>query len=298
VADFTGALLGAKLERGTISVTPGDVLVFLVTVYAAHLLSVFLRFVLNEEVYPRTRITAGTSYAASYLLHYVILAVGFMAALGMMGVDFTHVTVLVSAFGVGLGFGLQSVVHNFVSGLILLFERPVHVGDAIETDTIQGEIKRIGIRASVVRTWQGAEVMVPNSQLVSEKVTNWTLSDRHRRIDLPLGISYSANPAAVIALVESVARANPEVVASPPPACFLVGYGDSGVNFELRAWTDQFDNWFRVRGELALAIYEAVQAAPEMSFPFPQREVRVVLDPNTETRNVLVDTLRETADEG
>jgi small-conductance mechanosensitive channel len=77
-----------------------------------------------------------------------------------------------------------------------------------------------------------------------------------------------------------------------------VGYGDSGVNFELRAWTDQFDNWFRVRGELALAIYEAVQAAPEMSFPFPQREVRVVLDPNTETRNVLVDTLRETADEG
>jgi small-conductance mechanosensitive channel len=281
VAEFSRALLNAKLERGSLSVTPGDIIAFLITVYAAHLSSVFLRFVLNEEVYPRTSITAGASYAASSLLHYVILAVGFMLALGMMGVDFTRVTVLAGAFSVGLGFGLQSVVHNFVSGLILLFERPVHVGDAIETASIQGEVRRIGIRASVVRTPQGAEVMVPNSQLVSEKVTNWTLSDRRRRIDLPLGINYGANAADVVALVESVARANPAVMASPPPRCFLVAYGESGVNFELRAWTDQFDKWFQVRSELALGVYKAVEAAPGMEFPLPQREeARLLNEPN------------------
>ncbi len=276
VADSVHALLNTRLERGTLSVTPGDLAAFLVTVYAAHLISVFLRFVLNEEVYPRTSITKGASYAASYLLHYAILAVGILAALGMTGVDFTRITVLAGAFSVGLGFGLQNVVHNFVSGLILLFERPVHIGDVVETDTVQGEVKRIGIRASVVRTWQGAEVMVPNSKFISEKVTNWTLSDRHRRIELPLGINYGAKPAAVIALVESVARANPDVVESPPPTCFLVGYGDNGVNFELRAWTGHFDNWYRVRSELALAIHDAVQNAPGMNFPFPQREVRVL----------------------
>ena len=277
-SDFLGHLLGMRFERGAVSVTPGDILAFFATLYASHLVSVFLRFVLNEEVYPRTRITAGTSYAASYLLHYVILAVGFVVALGIMGVDFTRVTVLAGAFSVGLGFGLQNVVHNFVSGLILLFERPVHVGDAIETATIQGEVRRIGIRASVVRTWQGAEVMVPNSQLVSEKVTNWTLSDRKRRIDLPLGINYGANPALVVDLVESAARANPDVLDTPPPTCFMVGYGDSSVNFELRAWTDHFDSWYRVRSDLALAIYAAVQAAPGIGFPFPQRELRVLHD--------------------
>jgi potassium efflux system protein len=174
------ALLAIKLERGSIHVTLEDILAFVLAVWGAYLFSAFIRFVLEEDVYPRRRVPQGMAYAASRLLHYIILALGFVVGMGVLGVDLTKVTVLVGAFGVGLGFGLQSVVNNFVSGLILLFERPIHVGDAVEVGNLQARVQRIGIRVSVVRTSHGAEIIVPNSQLVSEQVTNWTLSDQLR----------------------------------------------------------------------------------------------------------------------
>ena len=211
------AILAAKLERGALSLSVGDVLAFVLTVVGAYLLSAFLRFVLDEDVYPRTRMTSGQSYAAASLLHYVILAVGGVVGLGLLGVDMTRMTVLISAFGVGIGFGMQSVVNNFVSGLILLFERPIHVGDVVELEALQGVVRRIGIRASIVHTLQGADIIVPNSQLVTEKVTNWMLTDQLRRVDLPVGVNYGAAPATVIALLETVARAHPQVLPAPPP---------------------------------------------------------------------------------
>jgi small-conductance mechanosensitive channel len=179
---------------------------------------------------------------------------------------------------VGLGFGLQDVVNNFVCGLILLFERPVHVGDIVEVGSLQGEVRKIGIRASTVRTYQGADIIVPNSQFITANVTNWTLSDQLRRIDLPVGVNYASAPKRVIEVLESVACANPGVLKNPPPQCLFVGYGESSINFELRAWTDQFNNWRVIRSELASAVYDAVYAAG-MSFPFPQREVRVLGEP-------------------
>ena len=184
-----------------------------------------------------------------------------MVGIGLMGVNLTKVSVLAGALGVGIGFGLQSVVNNFVSGLILLFERPVQVGDTIEVGDLQGEIKHIGIRASTVRTWHGSDIIVPNAQFITEKVTNWTLSDQLRRIDLPLGVNYGAEPQKVISLVVEVARANPRVLRDPPPDALFMGYGDSTINFELRAWTDQFKNWQQIRSELAVAIYDAVYAS-------------------------------------
>ena len=172
------ALLATKLERGTISISLGNVVEFFLTVWLAHLLSRFLRFVLQEDVYPRIDLAPGLSYAASSLLNYIILALGFVAGLGVLGVDFKNVSVLAGAFGVGIGFGLQSIVNNFVSGLILLFERPVHVGDTVEVGNLQGTVRRIGIRASVIHTGAGADIIVPNSQLITDRVTNWTLSDQ------------------------------------------------------------------------------------------------------------------------
>ena len=195
---FVEAVLAAKLGRGSIQITLRDMLEFVLTVWLAYLVSAFIRFVLREDVYPHTRLTRGLSYAISSLLNYVIITLGFLLALGVLGLDLTKVTVLAGAFGVGIGFGLQSVVNNFVSGLILLFERPVHVGDIVEVGSISGEVSRIGIRASTLRTWQGAEVIVPNAQLVTEQVTNWTLSDRTRRIDLPVGVDYGSAPDKVV----------------------------------------------------------------------------------------------------
>ena len=285
------SLLGAKLERGALSISLEDVLAFVLTLWGAYLLSAFLRFALEEDVYPRVGLARGLSYALSSLLNYVLLAVGFLAGLAVLGLDVTRMTVLAGAFGVGIGFGLQSVVNNFVSGLILLFERPIHVGDTIEAGGITGSVRRIGIRSSVVRTGQGAEVIVPNAQLVTERVTNWTLSDRQRRIELPVGVSYSAHPKKVLAMLETVAQAHPQVLRQPAPRAFFMGFGDSSINFELRAWTDQFDQWFQIRSELAEAVYDAGQAAG-ISFPFPQREVRLLQDPSARPAAGPADTPR------
>jgi small-conductance mechanosensitive channel len=270
------AALATKLERGTISISMGSVLEFFLVVWLAYLLSRFVRFALQEDVYPRVDLAPGLSYAVSSLLNYVILALGFIVGLGILGLDYSRVSILAGAFGVGIGFGLQSIVNNFVSGLILLFERPIHVGDNVEVGDLQGIVRRIGIRASVIRTLSGADIVVPNSQLVTDKVTNWTLSDRLRRVDLPVGINYGADPKKVIALLEAVARSHPDVLAEPAPRALLMGYGDSSINFELRVWPQEFHQWAQVRSDLAVAVFDAVKAAPEMSFPFPQREIRVL----------------------
>jgi potassium-dependent mechanosensitive channel len=157
-------------------------------------------------------------------------------------------------------------VNNFVSGLILLFERPIRVGDTIEAGGITGSVRRIGIRSSVVRTGQGAEVIVPNAQLVTERVTNWTFSDRQRLIELPVGVSYSAHPKKVMEMLETVAQAHTKVLRQPPPRAFFTGFSDSSINFELKAWTDQFDQWSLIRSELATAVYDAGQASG-IAFP-------------------------------
>ena len=277
-----GAILGLRLERGSISISVEDILAFGLTVLASFLLSAFIRFALREEVYPRRGVARGLSYAYSRLVHYVILCIGFLVGLGVLGMDLTRVTVLAGAFGVGIGFGLQNVVNNFVCGLILLFERPVHVGDIVEVGDTLGEVRRIGIRASTVRTYQGADIIVPNAQFITASVTNWTFSDQLRRIDLPVGVNYGAAPQAVIELLEKTAQAHAAILETPPPKGLFTGYGDSSINFELRAWTAQFSNWAAVRSELASAVYDAVRAAG-MAFPFPQREVRVLGDSTTLT---------------
>jgi len=169
------------------------------------------------------------------------------------------------------------VVNNFVSWLILLFERPIHVGDTIEVGGITGGVRRIGIRSSVVRTFQGAEVLVPNAQLITERVTNWTLSDRQRLIQVPVGVSYGAYPKRVIEMLVTAAQAHPQVLQQPAPRAFFTDLGESSINFELRAWTDRFDQWSQIKSELVTAIYDAAQAAG-ISFPFPQREVRLLPD--------------------
>lgn len=200
--------------------------------------------------------------------------VGFLLALGALGIDLTRVTIMAGALGVGIGLGLQGVVNNWVSGLILLFEQTIQVGDTVEAEDVSGQVSRIGIRASIVRTWQGAEIIVPNAQLITQRLTNWTLSDQRRRIDLPVSLDYGTSPERALEMLRAVAGAHPGVLQDPAPQAFMMGFGDSGLNYELRAWTDKFDQWFQIRSELASAVYEAGRAAG-MSFPLPQREIRL-----------------------
>ena len=151
----------------------------------------------------------------------------------------------------------------------MLFERPIHVGDTVEVANLQGTVRRIGIRASVIHTAAGADIIVPNSQLITDKVTNWTFSDRLRRVDLPIGVNYGAEPQKVIELLEQVAQAHSDVLAAPAPRAIFVSYGDNSINFELQVWPSRPNLSTQVRNDLASAVYNAVLAAG-MSFPrFP-----------------------------
>jgi potassium efflux system protein len=268
------AILAAELRRGTMGISLGDVLAFVLTVWLAFLVSSGIRFVLEEDVYPHLRLARGLGYMISNLLHYAVLLLGFLLAVAALGVDLNKFTVLAGAFGVGLGFGLQGIVNNWVSGLIVLVERPIHVGDAIQMSDLTGEVRRIGIRATTVRTWEGAEVIVPNASLVTEKVTNWTYSDRLRRMDVPVGVAYGSAPEKVLELLLAVAHAHPGVLAEPAPEALFMGFGESALNFELRAWTARFNHWAAVRSELGVAVYAALRDVG-LEIPFPQREVRL-----------------------
>jgi potassium efflux system protein len=268
------SVLDVRLERGAISISLGDIVGFAITIWVSWLLSAFIRFVLEEDIYPRVTLPRGVPHTLSTLLHYVILVFGFFVALGVLGVDLTKATILAGALGVGIGFGLQNVVNNFVSGLILLFERPVQVGDAVAIRDVAGEIQRIGIRSCVVRTWDGAEVILPNALLIADPVTNWTLSNRLRRLTLSVGVAYGTDPTVVIELLREVATRHEGVLASPEPLLWFTGFGDSALNFQMRVWTDRYDSWGTLQSELYLTTYKVLSDAG-IQIPFPQRDVHI-----------------------
>src|SRR5262249_40370436 len=272
-------ILEARLSRGALNVSLGDFIVFGLVVWITFILSSAVRVVLEEDVFSRVKLERGVPAALSSLAHYVILLIGFFLGLAALGLDFTRITIIAGALGVGVGFGLQNIVNNFVSGLILLFERPIQIGDAVQLGTLTGEVKRIGIRSSTVRTWEGAEVIVPNASLVSDQVTNWTLSDRMRRLDVDVGVAYGTEPHRLVTLLADVARRTPGVLLEPAPVVLFLGFGDSALNFQLRAWTGHFEEWIRTRSELGLAVHDALEQAG-ITVPFPQREVRVIPESN------------------
>jgi small-conductance mechanosensitive channel len=272
------AALDASVSFGSLTLSFSHVAAFAVTVLGAFLISRVLRFVLEEDVFPRISLARGVPYAISSLLHYAILLGGFFLAISALGVDLTRVTVLAGAFGVGIGFGLQNVVNNFVSGLIMLFERPMKLGDTVQVADVSGVVERIGMRSSTLRTVEGAEVVVPNASLISDRLTNWTLNNTRRRVDVKVGVAYGTDPQKMLELLLSAARAQREILAFPAPVALFMGFGESSLDFELRAWTDAFDDWVQVRSGLALEVHRKLGEAG-IEVPFPQRVLRVRPEP-------------------
>lgn len=254
-------VLATRIGTENLSVGLGDLIAFGLTIWLATIASRFLRFVLEEEVYPHWELPRGIPFAISTVLHYAILGTGFVLALGALGLDLNRFTVLAGAFGLGIGFGLQNIVNNFVSGLILLFERPIQVGDEVQLGELVGEVRHIGVRSSTVRTPRGADVIVPNGNLISDRVTNWTRPDRLRRIDVVVSTKYGADPEKVLGLLREVARTHPAVLADPPPVALLTRFAENTVWFELRAWTNRLEQVAVVTSELHLRVYRGLEGA-------------------------------------
>jgi len=239
-----------------------DVLLFVLTIWASFIVSRLIRFALDEEVYPRVQLAAGVHYSISRMLHYLILVIGFLFGLAFLGVNMTHVTILAGAFSVGVGLGLQNIVNNFISGLILLFERPVKVGDLIQFEnTPEGIVRRIGIRASVIRTTAGSEIIIPNGRFISDQVINWTFSNRQRRIDVPVAVAAGADTHHAIEIMERTASSIPAIAREPAPHALVVSSAGGTLNLELHAWTDHFDDLPQIRSDLTVAVNAALAAA-------------------------------------
>jgi potassium-dependent mechanosensitive channel len=252
------AALNASLTIGSLSISLGGVLAFAIAIWASFLVSRFLRFILEEDIYHYFFLDRGIPYAISTMLHYAILLIGFFLALGALGIDLTKITILAGAFSVGIGFGLQNVINNFVSGLILLFERPIKIGDIIEVSGNVGEVQHIGIRASIIRTTDGSEVIVPNGMLISTQVTNWTLSDRGRAVEVSVSVVGRENLQRATDLLKSLAAEHPDVTKEPAPEVQVLNLTASAITLKLRVWTDRNEAWAQLRSDLSLAINETL----------------------------------------
>jgi small-conductance mechanosensitive channel len=268
------AVLGHELKFGKISLTLGGVLLFLFSVWLAFWAARTVRLILQDEVLPRMSLPRGVGNSISSLTYYAMVLLGLLVALAAAGFEMSQFAIVIGALGVGIGFGLQNVVNNFVSGLILMFERPIQPGDVVEVGGTSGKVREIGMRATTLSTFEGADVVVPNGVLLNEKLINWTLSDMDRRIDVNVGVAYGSDPSQVLQLLMEVTRSTDGIASEPQPTVLFVGFGANSLDFSIRSWTNDFDNWVKIRSALTVRVHDALKNAG-IEIPFPQHDLHL-----------------------
>jgi small-conductance mechanosensitive channel len=228
----------------------------------------------ESQIFPRSRIDPGVQNSLRTLIGYVGLVIAFMIGVGTLGFDLQNLAIIAGALSVGIGFGLQSIVNNFVSGLILLFERPIKVGDWIVTASGEGIVKRISVRSTEIETFDRSSVIVPNSELIAQAVTNWTHKDKMGRVLVRVGAAYDSDAEHVIRILQQVARENRDILNVPAPAVVFEDFGASSLDFSLRCYIHDVGNSLRVRTDLRVAIHKAFRKEG-IEIPFPQQDVYV-----------------------
>lgn len=227
----------------------------------------------ERRIQGMTHLTVSARALFSKMLHIGLLVVAVMVALNAVGIDLTALAVFGGAIGLGLGFGLQKVVSNLVSGIILLLDRSVKPGDVIALGSTYGKVDAIGARYVSVVTRDGIEHLIPNEELITTRVENWSYSDTRIRVRIPIGISYDSDPHAAITIAENAARAVPRVQADPPPRCLLSSFGDNSVNLELRVWINDPEGGVgSVASAVRLALWDAFREHG-IAIPYPQRSL-------------------------
>ena len=270
---WLGEFLKTPYNIGNFSFTTGDILLFLIILMITSWISRIIQFILQEQVLFKSRKKKDVSASISSLVKFAIITTGFIIAAMASGFPLDRLTLLLSAFGVGIGFGLQNIFNNLVSGIILVFEQPLQVGDTIEVGQLIGVVKSIGIRASTIRTFDGAEVIVPNGNLISNDLINWTLSDSQRRLIVKVGVEYGTDPNQVIKILLDVAKRKKELLEYPESYVLFKEFGESALGFELRCYTES-DNWLHILSDLHVDVNDALIKAG-IVIPFPQRDLHI-----------------------
>jgi|GEM_PF-311901 len=264
------------LTIGGIEISVASLLTGVAVFVAFLLVSRLVQRILRDRLYPRTRMDAGVRNAINNFINYGLLTLGVLVALQAVGIRLTTLTVFAGALGVGLGFGLQNIANNFVSGLILLIERPVKTGDYVDLGTTRGVVDRIGARSTLIRTRDNIAIVVPNSEFISQTVTNWSLEDPKTRIHVEVGVAYGTDPRKVEEILIQVAKNHTIVLDYPPPRVWFNDFGNSSLDFVLLAWVrDPATTGLRAfRSELRFAITDAF-TANGIEIPFPQRDLHI-----------------------
>jgi potassium efflux system protein len=246
------------------------ILVIVVTIVATKRFPAFLEIVLLQFI----RLTAGGRYTVTTLTRYTIAAIGIILAISMIGGSWGQIQWLVAALGVGIGFGLQEIVANFISGLIILFERPIRVGDTVTVGDTDGIVTRIQIRATTIRNWDRKELLVPNKEFITGRLLNWSLSDQTARISIPVGVAYGTNVQQAMALMAAAAEEHGRVIEDPAPFVIFEGFGDNALALVLRCYLDSLDYRIATISELCEAINDKFNAAG-IVVSFPQRDLHL-----------------------
>ncbi len=268
-------ILTEPYKTGSVSFTIGAILTFILILTFSFLITRFISFLFDDagSSYKYFKLPKGVPAAISLVIRYFIIAFGFILALSSLGVDLSKFNLMAGALGLGIGFGLQTVISNFISGLILVFERPILPGDTVEVNNLLGTVNRIGVRSSNIRTFDGAEVIVPNNNLVANDLINWTLSDNVKRVEILIGTTYGSDPNEVLKILIEVANEYKDCLKDPPPIALFNEFGDSSLNFILRFWV-HYEIGLQAKSDVSIGVYNRFKELG-IEIPFPQQDIYI-----------------------
>ncbi len=256
-----------------ISFTIGSIASFFIILAGSYAVTAFISRSINGGILNFMKLPKGVPSIISVVVRYFLIAFAAVIALSTIGIDLGKFNLMAGALGLGIGFGLQNIISNFVSGLILIFERPVQTNDVVEVGNLLGTVTKIGVRSSNVRTFDGAEVVVPNSNFISNELINWTLSDNVKRVQISIGAAYGTDLQLVIDILNEAAINHSKVLQTPEPTAIFDQFGESSLDFRVRFWVP-VDFAVTTKSEVSIAIYNAFGEAG-ISIPFPQRDVHI-----------------------
>jgi small-conductance mechanosensitive channel len=266
--------VGEGIQIGGLTISAGDIAVAILVFVVMLAITRWFQRVLEDRVFPQTSLDIGVRHSLKTVTGYVGLTLAVFMAIAALGIDLSNLALIAGALSVGIGFGLQSVVNNFVSGLILLAERPVTVGDWVVVGQHQGYVKRINVRATEIQTFQRSSVIIPNSEMVSGALVNWTHKDTYARVDIKVGVAYGSDTEKVRDILLKCAHDHPRANAWPEPFVLFQNFGESSLDFELRFFIGQADEVFRIGSDVRFAIDKGFRENG-ITIPFPQRDLHI-----------------------
>jgi len=271
---FVKTCLAKEADLKSFKLSLGRILEVVLVLFGATVFARHLRALLDRSVFPRTTVDVGTRNAINKACQYAIMTVAVVVGLNILDVQAETLKWFAGFLGIGIGFGLQNIVSNFISGLIILTERHVKLGDYVEVKGTYGTVVRVGARSTTISTHDNINVVVPNSDFISQDVINWSHKDPRTRLHVAIGVSYGSTPEQVREVLLDVAQAHELVLSDPPPQVWFVGFGDSALNFDMLVWTDQPVRRFEITSDLYYASFAALKKAG-IEIPFPQQDLHL-----------------------